>query len=413
MARVGVPFLEPSGLPDAVQKAGGEPVPLRLPLARPAGGVALTREWVADAAEVACASEGLDALLLSADHPEDLAGLLLASIRLDLPAVVARPPEDPFALSLAALGLLPLSRNPPEVVVEVARSGESRAADLIESFPLANALRAGLSLGGGPELLVHLVALSREAGVLDFAQMVHVLAPENPAVTSPGSEWFREHGSLGLLASLGEALHDTPTVAGPLKEGLPPAPAESPEDPGPRLVLVQGRSSGTEGVCRVSGDAPEVAGECRVFDSEENAVRAVGKERVQPGSIVVMRSCGPRGGPGLLRLEKLAGALEESGLTEEVSVLTDGVAPEGVRGAWISLFAPEAAEEGIIGRLRDGDPLRFDLRDGAIRTKVRAEVMDQRIPHGQPASTGHGYAARYAASALPALEGAGIAQKLW
>lgn len=391
-----------------MSEAGGEPVPLRLPLARPIGGLALTREWIADVAEVSCASEDLDALLLSADHPEELAGLLLAAIRLDLPAVVAGSPTDPFAVSLAALGFLPLSEKPSEVAVEVADSNGPRAADLIESFSLANALRAGLSLGGGPELLVHLLALSREADADDFASMVQVLTPETPAVTDSGSGWFREHGAGGLLASLGEALHDTPTVAGSLKESLPPAREEPLDVDGPRLVFVRGRASGVEGVCRVRDDLPEVSGECRVFDSEDNAARAVSKGRVESGSILLVRGCGPRGGPGLLRLDGLARALEEAGLAEELPVLTDGVMPEETGGVWISLFSPESTSGSIIGRLRDGDELRFDLRAGLIRTKVRAEVMERRMSHGEPGSTGHGYAARYAASALPALEGAGF-----
>ena len=90
------------------------------------------------------------------------------------------------------------------------------------------------------------------------------------------------------------------------------------------------------------------------------------------------------------------------------TVLTDGVAPEGVPGVWASLFAPEAAVGGVMARLRDGDALRLDLEEGRIRTGVRSEEFRAREPRLPAMPSGGGYAARYARSALPALEGAGF-----
>ena len=69
-------------------------------------------------------------------------------------------------------------------------------------------------------------------------------------------------------------------------------------------------------------------------------------------------------------------------------------------------MAPEAAVGGVIGRLRDGDSLRLDLVEGRIRTGVRADEFNRREPFMVPVSSGWGYAARYARTALPALEGA-------
>src|SRR5215207_2475486 len=113
---------------------------------------------------------------------------------------------------------------------------------------------------------------------------------------------------------------------------------------------------------------------------------------------------GRRGGPGLPRLDALGRSLEEAGL--EVPVITDGLAPEDALGTWITLFTPEAAAGGVLGLLRDGDTLRIDLAEGRIRTKARE--FESREPTEFPNSTGTGYAARYARTALPALEGAGF-----
>jgi dihydroxy-acid dehydratase len=341
----------------------------------------------------------LDGLLFGILGGEDLAGMLVASVRLDLPAVCAPPSSPPLFAMLVALGLSPGVGDPATTVVSLAESDGPRPRELVDNFSLANALRAGVAAGGGPEVLVHLAAIAREASVGGFGQMMRVLAAETPEA---GPEWLREYGVPGLLSSLGDALHDVPTVAGNLKENLPSAPAEPGERS--RLVFIKARASGAEAVCRVRKGVAEPAGECRVFGSEEEAVWSVLRGEVGEGVMLVVGGCGPRGGPGLLRLDALARALEEAGL--EAPVLTDGLAPQDTVGTWISLFTPEAAAGGVLGLLRDGDTLRIDLTEGRIRT--RAREFESREPGEFPSSAGTGYAARYARDALPALDGAGF-----
>lgn len=230
--------------------------------------------------------------------------------------------------------------------------------------------------------------------------MIRVLAPETSA---SDSAWTRENGVPALLASLGDGLHDVPTVAGRLKEGLPPAPAR-PENH--RLVFVRARASGAEVVCRVPAGAGDVTGECRVFGSEEAAVLAVRAGEAPDGILLVVNGCGPRGGAGLPRLDALGAALREGGL--QTPVLTDGLPPADAPGTWACVFTPEAALGGVIGRLRDGDPLRLDLEGGLVRAGIKAGELQSRKPFEAAGRDGFGYAARYERSALPALEGAGF-----
>jgi dihydroxy-acid dehydratase len=406
--RIGVLAAGAADPADLVRESGGEPVPLTLPEGRPKGGVALVREWVADAAQISCAREHLDALLIAAEAPEELAGLVLSAMRLNLPAVAVPPRDARLFATLAALGLAPLAGDPSEAVMEVVRSGGPRPLEVIEAFSLANALRAAFSLGEGPETIVHLSAIAREAGALGFDQMLRVLVPETSLLAEPGSEWFEEHGVAGLLAHLGEALNDTRTVEGKLLEILPPPPPSPAPPVESRLVFVEGRASGTQALCRVSGSQKEVSGECRVLNSEKFAVRVVEGGFFEPESLLVVGGCGPRGGPGLPRLERLAQDLRESGLEESLSVITDGLPPRDAGGTWVSLVSPEAAAGGVIGLLRDGDTLRIDLTKGRIRTGVQADEMQGRDPYEFPDPAGAGYAARYARSALAALEGAGF-----
>ena len=385
--------LDAGGNPDVLLGAGVRP-------ARPAGGIALQREWVADEAQIWLSRSLPDALVLRDDEPAVLAGLLLTALRLNLPTVVSPVGEGAFDAVSHALGLAPLASDAAEVVVKLAREGGPRPSGLIDNFSLANGLRAGVAAGGGPELLVHLAALAREAGVAGFEQMIQVLAPETPEVPP---EWLREHGVSGLLCSLGDSLHDTPTVTGNLKANLPPPPP--PPDEHARLVFVRARASGAEAVCRVREGVTEAAGGCRVYGSEEEAVSGVRRGEVGEGIMVVVGGCGPRGGPGLLRLDGLGQSLQEAEL--EVPVLTDGLAPRDTVGPWISLFTPEATESGVIGLLRDGDTLRIDLTEGRIRAGIGAREFESREPTRFPARVDTAYADRYAKVALPALAGAG------
>ena len=405
--RVGVPAGAPE-LAESLVGEGAEPVPFDPSAGRPKDGVALAREWTADVAQISLSRHNLDGLLLAATEPEELAGLAIAALRLNLPSVADPRGDAHLCAALAALGLVPLAGDPAPVAVEVARGGGPRSRDLIETFSLVNALRAGLALGGGPELLVHLSAIAREAGSAGFSQTLGVIVPETPRLVEPGSEWFAEHGNAGLLALLADALNDTGTVSGRLRDILPASVPEPPQIVGSRLTFVEARASGASALCRVEEGQTEVSGECRVCHSEKFAVRMVEGGFLEVPSLLVVGGCGPRGGPGLPRLERLSRVLEEDGLAESVPVITDGLPPRSGSGTWISLFSPEAASGGVLARLRDGDALRISLTEGRIRTGVGAGEFRRREPQEFPDSGNHGYAARYGRAALPALEGAGF-----
>lgn len=220
MPRIGVFTAEGA---DRVRDAGGEPLELSLTEARPAGGVALMREWVADTTEVSVGAQSPDGLLLDAGNPAELVGRFLAALRLDLPTVVVRR-DDAYACALTALGAAPLKGGIAEAVVEISTNHEPGLGELVGNFSLANALRTGLSMGGGSELMVHLSAVAREADVSGFSQMLRVLTPEVAEVARPDSAWFQEQGLGRLFAHLDEDLHDVPTVTGWLKDSLPSAP---------------------------------------------------------------------------------------------------------------------------------------------------------------------------------------------
>jgi len=366
--------------------------------------MALRREWAADQALVHASARSLEALLLDADeparNPATLAGLLLAALRLNLPTVVATPPLGPLPVALAGMGLAPLAEGPAEAVVRLAQSRRPKPRTLVDGFSLANALRAGCAAGGGPEFLVHLVAISDEAGELGFGRTMRVLVPESPRLIRDDPL-----DAPTLLAALGDVLNDTATVSGQLKDALPESP-ERPPETGGRLRFIQGRASGIEAVVGGPAGIAEFSGECRIYGMESRAVRAVERGSVGEGNLIVVPGCGPRSGPGLRRLGALDAALREKGVS--IPVLTDGLPPEGEPVVpWVSLFTPEVSGEGVLSRLRDGDFLRVIPEESRLRTDVGREELAGRAPRWRR-SNAVGYAARYAASAKPALEGGGF-----
>lgn len=422
--RVAVVAPEPEAPAEAVREAGGEPFGVRIP-EYPAGwGVALVREWVADRLEIELGALAPDALVFEGGSPAEVAGVLAAGVRLDLPAAHAGSTDaattSVFDAAVAALGFAPFSAEKERLTAAVGAAlgavGEKglSAKRLVDSFSLANALRVGVSLGAGPETLVHLAALGREAEVVGFPRMMRVLTPETPAVTHPGSGWYRSVGFGGLLGHLEGSLHDARTVAGPLKSFATDPEAEPPAEEAYTCEFVRARASGAEVLCRVPAVVDEVSGICRVFSSEAVAVAAVEDLDGEPEEAVflVVRGSGAGGGPGLMVLGELGEAIRDLGLSGRVSVLTDGLAPEATVGSWASAFTPEAVSGGVIGRLADGDLFRVDLAEDRMLTSVTAEEISGRRGFRRPARRDRGlaaYAQRYAKSSLPAFEGATFA----
>jgi dihydroxy-acid dehydratase len=406
--RVGVAAPPGSGYPDRLRDAGCEPVLIPLPETA-SRGIGLRREWTADATEMAAAVREPDGLLLAAPEPEVLAGLVIAALRLNLPAVVAGRARDATSAAVAAMGLAPQEGDAAELAAALAGEGGPKPQEIVQSFSLANALRASCALSGGPEPLVHLAAIAREANVPGFGSVMRVISRETGPATTPGSEWFLKHGVPGILKHLGRAVHDTRTVAGRLRDRLPDDVPEPPDAEGSGLVFMRDRRKTVEAVgWSADTDKTYASGKCLVFAGEEAAVRAVESGGVEPRRVLVVAGCGPRSGSGLLRLTRFSEVLEESGLAGRVAVFTDGVAPAAARGVWVSLATPEAAAAGLPSRLMDGDMLYLGLDDGAIRVGVSSEDLEGTELLIEAPNPPPGYQGRYTRDARPALEGAGF-----
>jgi dihydroxy-acid dehydratase len=119
-------------------------------------------------------------------------------------------------------------------------------------------------------------------------------------------------------------------------------------------------------------------GPARVFESEEDAVRAILEEKIKAGDVVVIRGEGPKGGPGMREMLAPTSAIAGMGLDREVALITDGRFSGGTRGAAIGHVSPEMAEAGPIGLVREGDGISIDIPGKKLELLVDEQELENR-----------------------------------
>ncbi|MGH6953257.1 MAG: dihydroxy-acid dehydratase, partial [Alphaproteobacteria bacterium] len=175
------------------------------------------------------------------------------------------------------------------------------------------------------------------------------------------------------------------------------------------LVGLKGTLAPEGAIVKIAGmKRLEFRGPARVFDSEEDCLKAVMGRRYKQGDVLVIRYEGPRGGPGMREMLATTAALYGQGVGETVALVTDGRFSGGTRGFCIGHVGPEAAMGGPIGLLRDGDVIRIDAVAGRLDVELTKAVLDKRRRSWRPpkAEFGSGVLWRYAETVGPAFKGA-------
>lgn len=120
-------------------------------------------------------------------------------------------------------------------------------------------------------------------------------------------------------------------------------------------------------------------GPARVFDSEEEAVKALADKTIKPGDIMVIRYEGPRGGPGMREMLTCTDLIIGLGLDKEVALITDGRFSGATSGAAIGHASPEAASGGPIAAVRDGDMIRIDIPNCRLDVELTEAEINKRL----------------------------------
>jgi dihydroxy-acid dehydratase len=344
-----------------------------------------------------------------------------------------------------ALGLsLPGSAAPPsadrrrdyfahrsgEAVVNLLRQGIT-TRDILTKEAFENAIALAMALGGSTNVVLHLLAIAREAEVELSLHDFNRIGDKTPHVADmkPFGKYVMNdvdrQGGIPVImkAMLDEGLlhGDALTVTGKtLAENLAdlnPDPIDgtvihtfdNPIHATGGITILHGSMAPEGAVVKSAGfDGNVFEGPARVFERERAAMDALEAGHIQAGDVVVIRYEGPKGGPGMREMLAITAAIKGAGLGKDVLLLTDGRFSGGTTGLCIGHIAPEAVDAGPIAFVRDGDLIRVDIAARTLDLIVETDELSSRREGWEPLPPRYtrGVLAKYSKLVHSAAEGA-------
>jgi dihydroxy-acid dehydratase len=291
---------------------------------------------------------------------------------------------------------LALARRAGRRVMEILRGAGPLPRDLVTRKSLENACAAVAATGGSTNAALHIPAIAHEAGIRFTLDDVAEVFNRTPLIADmqPGGRYLaRDLNVVGgvpvVLNALlkGGFLHlDTLTISGTtLAEALAAYPGadgkivrscDTPLHPTGGLVVLKGNLCPDGALLKIAGlKSLSFAGRARVFETEEECMKAVSTSAYQPGDVLVIRNEGPKGGPGMREMLSVTAAIYGQGMGEKVALLTDGRFSGATRGMCIGYASPEAAAGGAIALVRNGDRITID----AVARRIELHVSDAEL----------------------------------
>ncbi|MBI4304248.1 MAG: dihydroxy-acid dehydratase [Chloroflexi bacterium] len=276
----------------------------------------------------------------------------------------------------------------------------TRARDIIDQDSIHNAFTVDMALGGSTNSILHLMAISHEAGVDFPLSAVNEISEHTPQLCRlrPAGEYHiedldRAGGIAAVMKELGGLLKlRTKTVSGkPVGEVIAGKRVidrevirsiDNPHSSHGGTAVLFGNLAPDGAVVKRAAVAPEMMvhqGPARVFDSEEEATRAIMNKSIKSGEVVVIRYEGPKGGPGMREMLTPTSLLTGMGMDKEVALITDGRFSGATRGAAIGHVSPEAASRGPIAALTDGDIIKIDIPKRKLEVALSDKELSSRI----------------------------------
>jgi dihydroxy-acid dehydratase len=276
-----------------------------------------------------------------------------------------------------------------------------RPRQMITKRSLANAIAGVMATGGSTNAVLHLLAVAKEAGVrlgIDefdrISRKTPLLADLKPWGTYTAPE-MHEAGGMAVVAKrlldAGRLHADELTVTG---RTIGEEARRAREAPGQKIIrplsdpiahhgglaILRGNLAPHGCVAKLAGHQQEVfRGTARVFDCEEDAFEAVKAGKIKAGDFVVIRWEGPKGGPGMREMLQVTGAIQGAGLGSTVALMTDGRFSGASHGFMVGHVAPEAAADGPIAAVRNGDTIVLDVRKRRLDVELAAAELKRRL----------------------------------
>jgi dihydroxy-acid dehydratase len=350
---------------------------------------ALTDEELSLIERNACPTEGSCAGMFTANTMASVAEAIGMSLpgSASAPAVDRRRDDLAFASGEAVVRLLELDLRPRQIMTKAA---------------FMNAIAVVMALGGSTNAVLHLLAIAHEARVpleLDDFNAVAARVP-HIADTKPHGRFHmvdvdRVGGLPMVMRELLEAGlidGDCLTVTGrSIAENLaaldPPGPdgevvhrLTEPIHTTGGIAVLRGSLAPEGGVVKVAGIDQDTrfVGTARVFDGEQAALDAILAGSIEPGTVVVIRYEGPKGGPGMREMLAVTGAMKGAGRGADCALVTDGRFSGGTHGYCVGHVAPEAVDGGPIALVRDGDRIVIDADQKILDLDVADSELAER-----------------------------------
>ncbi|MDQ3106456.1 MAG: dihydroxy-acid dehydratase, partial [Actinomycetota bacterium] len=302
------------------------------------------------------------------------------------PAIDDRRDDFAYRSGEAVINLLDLDLRPRRIMTK-------------EAFE--NAIAVGMALGGSTNLVLHLLAMAYEARVEleleDFNRVGRKVA--HLADMKPFGKYhmydldlvggvpmvMKELLDHGLLH--GDCLTVTgKTIAENIADLDPPGvdgkvirPLSDPIHADGGIAILTGSLAPRGSVVKTAGIPHQrFEGIARVFDGESGAMEAILAGAIEPGTVLVIRYEGPKGGPGMREMLAVTGAMKGVGRGGDCALLTDGRFSGGTHGFCIGHVAPEAVDGGPIAFVRDGDRIVIDIPARSIDLMVDDDELARR-----------------------------------
>ena len=303
--------------------------------------------------------------------------------------------------------------------------------DIMTPAAFKNAMTVDMALGCSTNSMLHLPAIAHEAGVelnLEIANEISKYTPNLCHLAPAGSTFMEdlddaggvyavmnELDSLGILDTTGITCTGKTikeNIAGCVN--LDPEiirPVDNPYRKTGGIAVLKGKIAPDSCVVMAAAVAPEMmthTGPARVFDSEDDAIKAIRAGKIVKGDVVVIRYEGPKGGPGMREMLSPTSEIAGMGLDKDVALITDGRFSGATRGASIGHVSPEAAVGGPIALIEEGDMISIDIPNNKINVAVDDATLEARRAKWQPREPRitTGYLRRYAAQVTSANTGA-------
>jgi len=352
----------------------------------------ITRKELREIESTACASAGVCNMMGTAATM----CCLLEVLGLALPGTATICAVDPARDRLA--------REAGKRIVSLVKKN-TRPSSLLSRASFENAIRALLSFGGSTNALLHLPAIAAELGIEIALDDFDSLSRSTPLLCKfkPASDFnlldFHEAGGVpALMRELAPLLaFDRMTVSGKtlgqiarsskIRRREIIAPLDRPLAAEGGIAVLRGNLAPGGAVVKTSGVNDKMMvhkGPAVVFDSEEDVHDRLTQRRVKPGSVLVIRYEGPKGGPGMREMSIPAAMLVGMGLGDSVAMVTDGRYSGATRGPCIGHVCPEAADGGPLAIVKDGDLIEYDIPKRKLKICLTKSEIAKRLKNWNP-----------------------------